>query len=91
MEYRIHEARFSEEEPLARALSTSIEEMTGKPAKFEMCPVLLEIRFYTQQDISAFAYGPGLLSVFHGPKEFIKLEDMHTCAAVYALTAARFL
>jgi len=34
--------------------------------RFELCPGLLEIRFYAEQGIPAFAYGPGLLSVAHG-------------------------
>ena len=36
----------------------------------------------------AFAYGPGLLSVAHGPKEFVKRRDLEDVAVVYALTAA---
>lgn len=39
----------------------------------------------------AFAYGPGRLEVAHGPNEFVALEDVCSCAAVYALTAARLL
>jgi succinyl-diaminopimelate desuccinylase len=56
-----------------------------------MCPGLLEIRFYHRQGIPAYAYGPGLLSVSHGPNEFVKVKDISTCAAIYALTAARLL
>jgi acetylornithine deacetylase/succinyl-diaminopimelate desuccinylase-like protein len=56
-----------------------------------MCPGLLEIRFYAQQGIPAFAYSPGLLSVAHGPHEFIKLKDLTEMALVYALTAVRLL
>ena len=39
----------------------------------------------------ALAYGPGLLSVAHGPKEFVVLRDMIDCATTYALTAVRYL
>jgi acetylornithine deacetylase/succinyl-diaminopimelate desuccinylase family protein len=75
----------------ARALAESVEAVTGKPAKFEMCPGLLENRFYAERGIPAFAYGPGLLTVSHGPREFVPLARIPECAAVYALAAARIL
>jgi succinyl-diaminopimelate desuccinylase len=81
----------SEDDPVARALAESVEAITGKPAPFEMCPGFLETRFYTQQGIPGFTYGPGLLSVSHGPDEFIRLKDIHDCAAIYALSAIRLL
>jgi succinyl-diaminopimelate desuccinylase len=56
-----------------------------------MCPGLLETRYYSASGIPALAYGPGLLSVSHGPNEFVSLREMESCAAVYAFTAARFL
>lgn len=84
-------AGFSEDNPVAQVLAESVETVTGKPPSFEMCPGLLETRFYAQQGVPAFAYGPGLLSVSHGPNEFVKLQDIHTCAAIYALTATRLL
>ncbi|NOZ29366.1 MAG: M20 family metallopeptidase [Chloroflexi bacterium] len=84
-------AGLSEDEPVARALVESIREVTGNSPSFVMCPGLLEIRFYARQGIPAFAYGPGLLSVSHGPDEFVRIEDIYSCTAVYALTAARLL
>lgn len=80
----------SEEHRLARALTGALEEVTGKAASFAMCPGLLEIRFYAALGIPAFAYGPGLLSVSHGPQEFVNLNNIVSCAAVYALAALRF-
>ncbi len=74
-----------------RALARAIEFVTGKPAQFEMCPGLLEIRFYAERGIPAFAYGPGLLSVSHGPNEFVPLKRIVECAQIYALTAAALL
>ncbi len=90
----IQEARpagVSEDHPAARALGKSIEMVTGEPARFELCPGILETRFYAEHSVPAFAYGPGLLSVSHGPNEFIKRGDMELCALTYALTAARLL
>ncbi len=84
-------AGVSEKHPAARALAHSIEEVRGAPAPFELCPGILEIRFYAERGVPAFAYGPGLLSVAHGPKEFIKRRDLEDVAVVYAVTAARLL
>jgi succinyl-diaminopimelate desuccinylase len=84
-------AAVAEDAPLARALAAGIEEVTGRAAAFEMCPGLLEIRFFAEQGVPALAYGPGLLAVSHGPNEFVKLSALRDCAVVYALTAARLL
>jgi acetylornithine deacetylase/succinyl-diaminopimelate desuccinylase-like protein len=80
-----------EDHPLAQTLGRAIETLTGSPPAFEMCPGLLETRFYAARGIPAMAYGPGLLSVSHGPNEFVPLENVRHCAAVYALTAAAAL
>jgi len=77
-----------EDAPLGRALARNIREVTGRDARFEMCPGLLEIRFYAERGVPALAYGPGLLTVSHGPNEFVTVERIVECAAVYALTAA---
>jgi len=79
----------SETHPLAQALAHSIEQVVGKTPVFEMCPGLLEIRWYAQQGIPAFAYGPGLLTVSHGPQEFVPVEKLTEVALIYALTAVR--
>lgn len=76
-----------EEEKLGRALAQSIEAVTGQQPRFEMCPGLLETRFYAAQGIPAYAYGPGLLSVAHGPNEYVDLRKVSDIAATYALTA----
>ena len=90
----IQEGRASGSEergPVGRALAESIVDVTGRPARFEMCPGLLEIRFYAERGVPAFAYGPGLLTVSHGPDEFVPIDRIVECAQVYALTAARLL
>jgi succinyl-diaminopimelate desuccinylase len=81
----------SETTLLAMKLAESVRETSGRPARFELCPGLLETRFYQQLNIPAYAYGPGLFSVAHGPEEWVGLEEITRCAAVYALTALRFL
>jgi acetylornithine deacetylase/succinyl-diaminopimelate desuccinylase family protein len=80
-----------EEEKLGRILAQSVKEVNGEAPRFEMCPGLLEIRFYAAQGIPALAYGPGLLSVAHGPNEYVDLRKVRDCAAIYALTAIGML
>jgi acetylornithine deacetylase/succinyl-diaminopimelate desuccinylase-like protein len=76
---------------LGAALSAHVRAVTGRPPKFEMCPGLLEVRFYADQGMPAYAYGPGLLAVSHGLKEFVHTERIVECAAVYARTAVAVL
>ncbi len=80
-----------EDEHLGEALARSVRAVTGEGPRFEMCPGLLEIRFYAAQGIPAYAYGPGLLSVAHGPNEYVDLRKMIGCAAIYALAAFELL
>jgi succinyl-diaminopimelate desuccinylase len=78
-------------DPVAMALARSVETVTGERAVFEMCPGLLENRWYARRGVPAFAYGPGLLTVSHGPHEFVPLKNIPACALIYALTAVRLL
>ena len=84
-------AACGENEALGEALSRSVQAVTGEIARFEMCPGLLETRFYAEARIPAYAYGPGLLSVAHGPNEYVDLRKLINCAAIYALTAIDML
>jgi acetylornithine deacetylase/succinyl-diaminopimelate desuccinylase family protein len=77
--------------PLGRALRRHVRDVTGKAPTFEMCPGLLEIRFYADCGMPAYAYGPGLLSISHGPKEFVDTDRIVECAMVYARVAATVL
>jgi acetylornithine deacetylase/succinyl-diaminopimelate desuccinylase family protein len=75
--------------PTARALSRCVAEVEGSPPRFELCPGVLETRWYAQLGIPSFAYGGGRLDVSHGPNEYIEEEAMRRCAAVYALFARK--
>jgi succinyl-diaminopimelate desuccinylase len=86
-----HSAASEKNDPLGRGLARSVQAVTGSPPSFEMCPGLLETRFYAAQGIPAHAYGPGLLSVAHGPNEYVDLRKICDCVAIYALTAAEML
>jgi succinyl-diaminopimelate desuccinylase len=81
----------SSDDPLALALASSIAEVEGAPARFELCPGLLETRWYARDGIPAFAYGPGRLDVSHGPDEHVEIDALVRAATVYALTIVRLL
>jgi succinyl-diaminopimelate desuccinylase len=84
-------AGVAEDHLIARALAESVEAVTGKRPALEMCPGLLETRFYAAKGVPALAYGPGRLSVSHGPNEFVSIRDVLACTAVYAHAATRIL
>jgi len=84
-------AATSAQDPLGVVLARHILGVTGKEPAFELCPGLLETRFYAAQGLPAFAYGPGLLAVSHGPNEFVPIRNLAECAVIYALTAADLL
>ena len=95
LDYQIFQEGYSsgirEDAPLAQALAKNIESIMGKPPEFEMCPGLLEIRFYAQKGIPAFGYGPGLLTVSHGPDEYVEIDNIMKHSAIYAFTALDML
>jgi acetylornithine deacetylase/succinyl-diaminopimelate desuccinylase family protein len=81
----------SEVHPVAGALAETIHAVVGERPVFTMCPGILETRWYARKGIPAFAYGPGLLEMSHGPHEAIEIERIYQCTLIYALTAARLL
>jgi succinyl-diaminopimelate desuccinylase len=81
----------SRESLLASALKQSIKDVSEKNASFELCPGLCEIRFFNNRGLPAYAYGPGLLEVSHGPEEYVPLQNLLNCTMVYTLTALRLL
>jgi acetylornithine deacetylase/succinyl-diaminopimelate desuccinylase-like protein len=77
--------------PFGRALAAAVRAVGASSPRFEMCPGLLETRFYAARGIPAYAYGPGQFSVAHLADEYVDLDRVVECAAVYALTALRVL
>jgi acetylornithine deacetylase/succinyl-diaminopimelate desuccinylase-like protein len=80
-------AGIDERHPAALALARCAAAVEGAAPHFELCPGVLETRWYAQLGIPAFAYGAGRLDVSHGPDEYIDEAAMRRCAAVYALFA----
>jgi acetylornithine deacetylase/succinyl-diaminopimelate desuccinylase family protein len=77
--------------PLGRALAEAAGRVAGTPARFELCPGVLETRFFSRHGVPGYGYGPGLLGLSHGPEEHIALDALFDCTSVYAMTAARLL
>jgi succinyl-diaminopimelate desuccinylase len=75
--------------PVAQTLAECVEAVEGTGATFQLCPGVLDTRWYSQLGIPAFAYGGGRLDISHGPHEYIDETAMRRCAAVYALFAAQ--
>ncbi len=73
--------------PAAQALARCVGAVEGAAPSFQLCPGVLDTRWYSQLGIPAFAYGGGRLDISHGPDEYIDEAAMRRCAAVYALFA----
>lgn len=75
------------DDPQARRLAACVEAVEGSAPRFELCPGVLDTRWYAQLGVPAFAYGGGRLDVSHGPSEYIDEAAMRRCAVVCALFA----
>ncbi|NIQ06985.1 MAG: M20 family metallopeptidase [Candidatus Korarchaeota archaeon] len=84
-------AAISPNHHIIQTLASTVEHFTGQRPPISLCPGLLEIRYYIRNGIPAVAYGPGLLSVAHGPREYVNIDAMKTCTGVYATTAREVL
>ena len=73
--------------PAAMTLARCVEAAAGAAPRFELCPGVLDTRWYSQLGIPAFAHGGGRLDVSHGPGEYIDEAAMRRCAVAYALFA----
>ena len=79
------------EHPAVRALVGIATRVEGRPPAVELCPGVLETRWYAQLGIPAVAYGPGRLEVSHGPEEDVAEQALRRCAVVYGLAASELL
>jgi succinyl-diaminopimelate desuccinylase len=77
-----------QDHPVAQTLARCVAAVEPAGATFQLCPGVLDTRWYSQLGIPAFAYGGGRLDVSHGPDEYIDETAMRRCAAAYALFAA---
>jgi acetylornithine deacetylase/succinyl-diaminopimelate desuccinylase-like protein len=81
----------SENHPVAEAIAETIQTVMVEGPAFEMCPAIVETRWYARKGIPAFAYGPGRLELAHGPNESVDMALVYQHTLLYALVAARLL
>jgi succinyl-diaminopimelate desuccinylase len=84
-------ASTDETAPTSLLLARCISTVEGASPQFQMCPGVLETRWYAQLGIPAYAYGGGRLDVSPGPDEYIDQDALLRCAAVYATFAGEIL
>lgn len=77
--------------PLGSALAGAVRRRTQAPARFELCPGVLETRFFSGPDAPGYGYGPGLLEFSHGPNEHVALDALLDCTWIYAVAAAQVI
>ncbi len=75
-------------DPAAELLADCVADVTGAPARFELCAGCLDTRWYSELGIPAFGFGAGRFEVSHGPGEYVEEAALQRVAAVYALFAA---
>jgi succinyl-diaminopimelate desuccinylase len=68
-----------------------VQAVTGEALEFELCPGLLETRFYAARGVPALAYGPGILAMSHGPARVREDQADDRVRGICALTALDML
>jgi succinyl-diaminopimelate desuccinylase len=78
--------------PVVRALAAAHAEVTGCPPVFGGVPGTTDGTILTRDaGLPIVVYGPGGKWVPHTADEFVEVDDVLTCARVYAVAATRFL
>ncbi len=78
--------------PMIVALAAAHEQVTGQPAVYGGVPGATDGTILTAHaDIPTVVYGPGGKWIAHQADERVEVAEIKTCAAVYAVTARRYL
>jgi len=80
-----------DDHPVAVALAESADAFQGRRPPFQMCPGILETRWYASAGLPAYAFGPGSLDVAHGPDESVDIASLSQYSSIYAQTIRRLL
>ena len=82
-----------EDHPFIDALKDSSRSVLGKVPQLSAYPAWTDARFFLHvAGIPTIpAFGPGLLTVAHGPNERVLVENIGRASRVYALAAANYL
>lgn len=66
-------------------------EAIGVEPKTTVCLGGLDMRFYTEKNIQAITYGPGLIANAHVPDEYLPLDEFKKMSEVYHLLLEKLL
>jgi succinyl-diaminopimelate desuccinylase len=80
----------SKKEKICKITWEAVQKIRGPP-HYEVCPGFLDIRHFAHKGVPAVAYGPGLLEVAHGPKEYIRIKDLLDAFSAYVLIGRKFI
>jgi succinyl-diaminopimelate desuccinylase len=82
----------SREEPLVRAVSRAIQEITGKAPVYDGVPGATDGTFLSAwANIPIVTFGAGKWTLPHQKDEYVSVEELCLTAKVYALSAIEFL
>lgn len=83
----------SAQDPLVKALSVASERVLGRMLPLGCFPGGTDAhQFYGLARIPTVpAFGPGLLTLCHGPNEYVSISDITRAAQIYALICAHYL
>lgn len=86
-------AEIAPEHPVVAALAEAAEQVLGRRPPLGAFPGGTDAPHFqfTAGTPTVPAFGPGLLTVAHGPNERVRLESIVQAAKIYALTARRYL
>lgn len=74
-----------------KLLGRTLEDIQQKPAIFSAFRAVCDGTFLEDRGVPSVVFGPGGLDMsVHGPNEFVKIEELITCAKTYAVFAYRF-
>lgn len=80
------------DEPVVAALAAAHQDVTGRDPVFGGVPGTTDGTILTRDaGLATVVYGPGGKWIAHRTDEVVAVEDILTCARVYARAAARFL
>lgn len=75
--------------PLLSQLNQAVTDVVGRRPRAVGGPYGSDLRHYAAAGVPALQYGPGDVAFAHAVNEHVVLEDVFTCARVYAVMAVR--
>ncbi len=87
------QAQLSGEEPFVGMLKSASEKVLGEALPFGAYPAYTDAyHFHARQGIPCVAgFGPGMLTLAHGPNESVSVDGIIKAAKIYAIAASEYL